>query len=207
MLPLRVPLSSSSALLFSMIPALLLLASVLMFRVAPWLSGAESVRALAGWSPLMALALCGSAFFPRRWALAAGVAAVVVPHFIINSLQGYPLWDSYLPTLIVVVLAVAQIGATLGKRAPLAAFLGASVLATALFHLATNTVSFLSIPGYPASLAGWVQAQTTGLPQYSPATWVFSLRQLAGDLLFTSAFVLACRPLPSPAAAPRPALA
>lgn len=190
-----------------MIPALLLLASVLLFRVAPWLSGAESVRALAGWSPLMALALCGSAFFPRRWALAAGITAVVGPHFVINSLQGYPLWEPYLPALMVVVLAVSQLGAALGRKAPLPAFLGASLLSTALFHLATNTVSFWSSPDYPAGLAGWIQAQTTGLPQYSPATWVFSLRQLAGDLLFTTAFVLACRPLPAPAAPPRPALA
>ncbi len=190
-----------------MIPALLLLASVVFFRVAPWLSGADSVRALAGWSPLMALALCGAAFFPRRWALAAGAAAVVLPHLLINSLQGYSLWHPYLPALLVVVAAVVGLGVAVGPKAPLPVFWGASLLSTVLFHLVTNTVSFFSSPGYPAGLAGWFQAQTTGLPEYSPATWVFSLKQLAGDLLFTTAFVLACRPLRAPSAAPRPALA
>ncbi len=48
------------------------------------------------------------------------------------------------------------------------------------------------------AMAGWIQAQTLGLPQYSPATWVFSARQLAGDMLFTLAFVLACRPVQVP---------
>ena len=187
-----------------MIPVLLLLLSVILFRIAPSLAGSEAVKAMAGWSPLMALALCGSAFFPRRWALAAGLAAVVVPHFIINLIQGYPLWHADVVALAAVVLVVSALGAAVGKKAPVAVFLGASLLSTVLFHLVTNTVSFFTVPGYPPSPAGWLQAQTTGLPQYSPQTWVFSAKQLAGDLLFTLTFVWACRPLRSsdPAAIP-----
>ena len=191
---------------FIMIPVLLLLFSVILFRIAPSLSGSEMVRMMAGWSPLMAFALCGAAFFPRRWALAAGLVAVVVPHFFINKLQGYPLWDAYLPTLAVSVIAVSALGAFVGKKAPLAVFAGASLLSTVLFHLVSNTVSFFTASGYPPTLAGWVQCQTTGLPGYPP-TWLFSLKQLAGDLLFTVLFVLACRPVRSVVPAPAVALA
>lgn len=186
-----------------MIPLFLLLASVVLFRIAPSLGGPEMVQAMAGWSPLMALALCGAAFFPRRWALAAGFGAVVVPHFMINGLQGFPLWHAYLPTLILVVAAVSALGMAIGKKAPVAVFAGASLLGTVLFHLVTNTVSFFLQPGYAATLSGWLQCQTTGLPGYPP-TWLFTAKQLAGDLLFTVLFVFACRPAPQarPAAEP-----
>ena len=177
-----------------MTAVLLLLTSVILFRIAPSLGGSEMVRMMAGWSPLMAMALCGAAFFPRRWALGAAVAAVVVPHFVINLIQGYPLWDAYLPTLIVSVVVISAVGVFIGKKASLAVFAGASLFSTVLFHLVSNTVSFFTGAGYPPTLAGWVQCQTTGLPGFPP-TWLFFVKQLAGDLLFTIVFVLTCRPV------------
>ena len=179
-----------------MFPVLLLLVSVILFRIAPSFGGSETVRAMAGWSPLMAMALCGAAFFPRRWALAAGLAAVVVPHFVINAVQGFPLWDAYLPVLAVMVVVVSALGAAVGKKASVPVFAGASLFSTVLFHLVSNTVSFFTEPGYALTLTGWVQCQTVGLPGYPP-TWLFSAKQLAGDLLFTMAFLLACRPIHS----------
>ena len=183
-----------------MIPVLFLLISVILFRIAPSFGGSEAVRAMAGWSPLMALALCGAAFFPRRWALAAAITAVLVPHLSINLVQGYPLQGAYLPAILAVTIAVAGIGASLGKKAPVAVFAGASLFSTVLFHLVSNTVSFFTEPAYAPTLAGWLQCQTTGLPLYPP-TWLFSLKQLAGDLLFTVSFVLLAR-LPQRASAP-----
>lgn len=178
-----------------MTPALLLLISALsmiFFRVAPSFGGPEVIRTMAGFSPLMALALCGGAFFPRRAAWGIGMAAVIVPHFIINAVQGYPLWDANLPTLIAVTAIVAVAGKSVGAKASAVVLIGVSLLSTVLFHLVTNTVSFFTVAGYAPTLAGWLQAQTTGLPQYPP-TWLFSLKQLAGDLGFTMAFVLLCR--------------
>lgn len=178
-----------------MIPALLLLISalsVIFFRIAPSFGGPEMVRLMAGFSPLMALALCGGAFFPRRAGLIIGMTAVIVPHFIINAIQGYPLWDANLPVLVAAVAVAAAVGKSVGAKASVAALAGASLLTTVLFHLVTNTVSFFTVAGYEPALAGWLQAQTTGLPQYPP-TWLFSVKQLAGDLIFTLAFTLACR--------------
>ncbi len=177
-----------------MIPVVLLLLSVLLFRVAPPFAGAESWAAMAGFSPLLALSLCGGAFFPKKWAVGAGIAAVLVPHVVINMVQGFPVFHPYAVALVVCVAAVAAVGVAVGTKASVAVFLGASLFSTVLFHLVTNTVSFLVDPGYTAAgFSGWFQAQTTGLPGFTP-TWVFTLKQLAGDLLFTTAFVLACRP-------------
>lgn len=178
-----------------MIPALLLLISalsVIFFRVSPSFGGPEMVRVMAGFSPLMALALCGGAFFPRRSGLMIGMAAVIVPHFMINAVQGFPLWDANLPALLAVVVAVAAVGKAVGAKASVVVLLGASLFSTVLFHLVTNTVSFFTVAGYAPTFSGWLQAQTTGLPQYPP-TWLFSVKQLAGDLLFTLAFTLVCR--------------
>jgi hypothetical protein len=76
-----------------------------------------------------------------------------------------------------------------------------------LFHLVSNTVSFFIDPGYAKTLAGWWQCQTVGLPHFSPPTWVFTARQLVGDLAFTGLFFAAFRhslPQGTPAAS-RPA--
>ena len=190
----------------SMFPVLVLLSSVILFRIAPSVGGPEIVRTMAGWSPAMALALCGAAFFPRRWAVTAALAAVLVPHFAINLLQGFPVWDLNLVLMIAAVLTVAALGVAIGKKAPILVFVGAALMTTVGFHLVSNTVSFFTVPGYSPSIMGWVQAQTTGLPQFSPQTWVFSAKQVVGDLLFTLVFVFACRQ-PKSAAVPLPAAA
>ncbi len=44
-------------------------------------------------------------------------------------------------------------------------------------------------PGYPATLAGWWQANTVGLPDYVP-TWVFLRNGMAGDLFFVLLLLL-----------------
>lgn len=184
-----------------MIPFLLLLLSVVLFRLAPHLTGnAEALLWISGFSPLMAFALCGGAFLPRKWAFAGAVSAVVIPHFAINALKGHPVLTATLPVLVVCVAAAAVAGVVAGKKVKLPAMLGLALSNTVLFHLVTNTVSFFTDPGYTdRSFTGWLQAQTLGLPAWAsiaPA-WMFLVKQLAGDLLFTAAFWLACRPAAS----------
>ena len=190
-----------------MAPIFLLLLSIALFRTAPWLSGDETV--LAGWAPMMGFALCGGAFLPRRLALWLPAVAILVTGGVINELAGRPVVNVFSVVVAACSVGVAAAGAVLKKKASLAALLGTSVLSTVLFHLVSNTVSFFWDPGYAKTLAGWWQCQTTGLPGYLP-TWVFTLRQLAGDLMFTAAFFACCRhslptrgtlPAPTPAAA------
>jgi hypothetical protein len=57
-----------------------------------------------------------------------------------------------------------------------------------VFYLVSNTASWFYEPGYAKTLAGWIQALTTGLPGYPP-TWAFLLKTLLSSGLFTGLFV------------------
>ncbi len=176
-----------------MLPAVILLAAIILFRVAPWLSGSDTVRAIAGVSPLMAFALCGGVFLPKKWALWLPLTAVAVTHVVINVIAGQPVMHWYAVLTVAAVAVVAAVGVVVKKKATLAVLLGTSLLSTVLFHLVSNTVSFFIDPGYAKTLAGWWQCQTIGLPQYAPQTWVFTVRQICGDLAFTAVFYAAFR--------------
>lgn len=151
------------------------------------------LEAVAGFSPLMGFALCGGVFLPRRWALWLPVAAVLITHVVINAISGNAIVSVYAVVVTVSVVAVTAAGVALKKKASLAVLLGTSLLSTVLFHLVSNTVSFFIDPGYAKTVAGWWQCQTIGLPGYAPQTWVFTARQVAGDLAFTALFYAAFR--------------
>ena len=191
-----------------MLPAVILLAAIILFRIAPWLAGGSAVSDFAGVSPLMAFALCGGLFLPKKWALWFPLAAVVITHAIINAVAGEPVIHIYAVVTAVSVAAVAAAGVAVKKKPSIAVVLGASFLSTVLFHLVSNTVSFFIDPGYAKSLAGWWQCQTVGLPEYSPQTWVFTARQIAGDLAFSALFYAAFRhSLPHRGTVPAPSAA
>ena len=65
-------------------------------------------------------------------------------------------------------------------------FLG-TLLGALLFYLVSNTVSWLTVPGYAKTIAGWVQALTVGLPGFAP-TWWFGLKTLFSAGLCTGLF-------------------
>ena len=78
-----------------MIPLLLLIASIVLLRIAPWVAGGEVLKAVAGYAPVMALAVCSGSFLSRRAAWLVALVAAVVPHFVINLSHGS--WgDSFL---------------------------------------------------------------------------------------------------------------
>ncbi|NCX47493.1 MAG: hypothetical protein EBW82_02560, partial [Verrucomicrobia bacterium] len=59
--------------------AIFLLTGVVLFRCArPWVGGPEN------FSPLAALALCGSLYFPRPWSWAGPLLALLVSDIFLN---------------------------------------------------------------------------------------------------------------------------
>src|SRR6266571_7076147 len=77
-----------------------------------------------------------------------------------------------------------------GKRAR-QTLLPASIVASTMFYVFTNTFSWLSDPGYAKNFAGLIQSLTVGLPQYSATpTWMFFRNSLVSDLIFTGLFVV-----------------
>jgi hypothetical protein len=66
--------------------------------------------------------------------------------------------------------------------------LGGGVIGALLFYIVTNTAAWFSLAPYQKTLAGWIQAITTGLPGYPP-TWTFFRNTLLSGGLFTGLFV------------------
>jgi hypothetical protein len=62
------------------------------------------------------------------------------------------------------------------------------VVGALIFYLISNTASWLQLPGYAKTFAGWIQALTVGLPGFPP-TWTFLLKTLLSGGLFTGLFV------------------
>ena len=75
------------------------------------------------------------------------------------------------------------------------------VLGSILFYFISNTASWFFDPGYAKTLAGWVQALTTGRPDFHPTTWEFFRNTLLSGGLFTALFAGAIK-LMSPAESP-----
>ena len=80
------------------------------------------------------------------------------------------------------------LGRRFSAKASFIGLLGGGILGAIFFYLITNTASWLNDAGYAKTLAGWLQALTTGLPGY-PSTWEFFRKTLFSGGLFTGLFV------------------
>jgi len=151
-------------------------------------------------SPLMALALVGAMYLPRPWGWLVGPVAMVITDLAFLGLNRltdgsgamFSWWT--LISLCIYVLA-GGIGLLLSNRKSLVKIIGGSVTCSLLFYVAANTFSWahdLALtmsPNYSPTLAGWLQANTVGLPGYTP-TWVFLRNGIAGDLFFVFVLLL-----------------
>jgi len=193
-----------------MILGLILFAVAVAYRLLPVLLGVtvQQPEWLPNFSPMAALCLCGAAFLPRRLAITVPLVALFGTDIVLNAHYGFPLFTLEFLGKTIAFAAVAAFGWQLRKNARPGVILSAVLGSSLFFYVATNTASWLYEPGYAKSLAGWLQALTTGLPGY-PETWTFYRNTLAGDMLFAALF-LACmhwKRQPSRAAALRPASA
>ncbi len=149
-------------------------------------------------SPLMALALVSGIYFPRRWGWLVGATAYIVTELALIPYSyktigvAFPWWGvASLP----VYLAAAGLGVLISSRRSLGKIVASSVALSVFFYVAANTFCWAasvlthSTPGYPAGVAGWWQANTTGIPGYPP-TWLFLRNGVLGDLFFLGVFLL-----------------
>jgi hypothetical protein len=171
--------------------AILLILAVVIFRVVAGTSDDSTLKLIANFSPLAALALCGGAFFRGVWAWALPLVAVVVSDVVLNLLLKNPVMNPFSLSIYASLVAVVAIGWAVRRSVTIPRLLSASIAGSLLFYLVTNTVSFFCFPGYEPSFAGWVQSLTMGLPGFPP-TYVFFLKSLVGDLIFTATVALAC---------------
>src|SRR5712691_6679200 len=174
-----------------MIPALLLVLSAVVYRVASGLLIQSGVTWLSNFAPLAAIAFCGAVDFPARLKFSLPLGALFVSDVILNYRYGASLIDPQIIGRYFALLLVGCIGLLLQNRASLKTMLPASILGSTIFYFITNVFSWLSDPGYVKNFAGLIQALTVGLPQYSATpTWMFFRNSLLSDLFFTLLFLL-----------------
>jgi Family of unknown function (DUF6580) len=174
-----------------MIPAFFLILVVVAYRIVTGLAIHSGTTWLSNFAPLAAIALCGAVYFPSKFKFTVPFVALFVSDVVLNIHYGAPL---FVPLMICRYFALALIGwlgLVMARHASLKTLLPASLAGSTLFYIITNAFSWLSDPGYAKNLAGFIQALTVGLPQYSATpTWMFFRNSVVSDLIFTGLFVL-----------------
>jgi hypothetical protein len=168
-----------------MVTAFLLIASAVLWRVL------NAYFLLApNFAPLMALAFCSGLYATQRRGIWFAITALVLSDLLLNLHYGVALVSGYSLVSAAVYLIVALGARAWSDQRTLPVLVLGTAGSSLLFYVATNTGSWLTVPGYASTFSGWVQALTVGLPGYAP-TWMFFRNSLLSDFLFTGLFVAA----------------
>jgi hypothetical protein len=172
-----------------MLPALILIFAVTLYRVCYALAG--SPGDWANFSPLAAILLCSAAYLPRKVILLAGLGPLVVADLFLNAHYHAPIIDTGMVSRYFCFGLILLLGYVVRKQHRYKVlFLFASTLAgSCLFYLITNTTTWISTPDYAKTLPGWWQALTIGVPGFPP-TLLFFRNTVLSDLFFTALFVI-----------------
>jgi hypothetical protein len=171
-----------------------LLAFILIVIAAAGRVAALYVPDLGNFSPLMALALCGGAYF-RDWRLwLVPFAALALSDLYIDAYYAREtpyIWSIGGEAIRFLCFAAGiGIGRAVAARRSWGRLFGGSLAASGLFYLVTNTASWIKDTGYRHDAGGWWQALTIGHPEFPPTIYFFR-NTLFSDLLFTGLFAAA----------------
>ena len=139
-------------------------------------------------SAAYAVAFCAGAYFPGRLAWSLPLGVLLVTDLLLNVFYYHvPAVSAYMLTNYLAYAVIISLGRRFTAKSSWLKLTGGGLLGAVLFYLVTNTVSWLQNPVYAKTLAGWVQALTTGQPGYPP-TWEFFRNTLLSGGLFTGLF-------------------
>ena len=143
-------------------------------------------------SPLMAVAFVGAMFLPMRWGWLVGPATLVITDLafmaVDRQIEGR-VFSAFTLMEIAVYALAGGLGLLIARHRTLPRVIGGTIACSLVFYVAANTVCWCAnlapavTPGYPASFAGWWQANTVGLPGWAPS-WLFLRNGVLGDLFF-----------------------
>jgi uncharacterized protein DUF6580 len=174
-----------------MIPALFLIISAVAFRIVAAFLGHSNSIGWLNFAPIAAIALCAAAYFPRKYKFSVPMIALLISDIVLNAHYQFSLVSPFVLSHYLGFAIVGCLGLLLQNRASWKTLLPASVVASLIFYVVTNSVSWIYDPGYAKNIAGFIQALTIGLPQYSATpTWMFFRNSLLSDLIFTGLFVV-----------------
>lgn len=154
---------------------------------------ATLVPGLPNFSPVMALAFCGGLFLPGLMAWIVPMAAVVLADIGLSLALNYPVGGLWQVVNLACLAVAVGAGRWLARRETvgLGSFLGLLISCGLGFYLISNAATWLVSPDYAKTFAGFIQAQTVGLPGLPP-TWTFLRNSLVSDLIF-GGLILAVR--------------
>jgi hypothetical protein len=156
------------------------------------------VGAWQGWmnvSPLPALFLLSMACSSGRDRWLLPLSAWVISDPLLNVFYGQSFWAWDQLGMVIGCLAIMWVASWVRNAFSVSRALLGSTVAAILFYFVTNTVSFFSLTElYDRTWQGFWQAQWSGPVGLGP-TWVFLRNALVANLLFSSLFLLALRPL------------
>jgi hypothetical protein len=174
-----------------MIPALILIICAVVYRIVTGLAIISGTTGLSNFAPMAAIALCSAAYFPARYRFSVPMIALVVSDIVLNLHYRFPLFSPFVLSHYIAFALIGCFGLWLRDQAGFKTLLPASLASSLIFYCLTNTVSWMFDPGYAKTLAGFIQAQTVGLPVYggTTPTWMFLRNTALSDLFFTLLFV------------------
>lgn len=173
-----------------MLPALLLILSAIAYRIVTTLFVQSGSIGLLNFAPLAAIALCAAVYFPAKYKFTVPMIAMLISDVVLNMHYGFSLLSPFVLSHYIAFALIGCLGLLLQGRASLKTLLPASLAASLLFYLVTNSISWLFDPAYAKNFAGLIQAQTTGHPAWAATpTWMFFRNSAISDLLFTALFV------------------
>jgi hypothetical protein len=140
-------------------------------------------------SAAYAIAFCGGLYFARSMAWWLPLGTLLATDILLNVFYYHqPVFSGYMLVKTLAFVGIIALGRLFKPGMSWLKLTGGGLLGAILFYLITNTASWINDPGYAKTLAGWIQALTTGLPGYPP-TWQFFRSTLLSGGLFTALFV------------------
>jgi hypothetical protein len=145
-------------------------------------------------SAATALAFCAGVYFrgAAAWWLPLGTMLATDVTLNVFYYHVAPL-GSYLLLNYAIYAVLIGLGRWFGRRAAFLKLLLGGLLGAVIFYLVTNTLSWLQDPAYAKTIAGWIQALTTGRLDVHPTTWEMFRNTLGSGGLFTALFAGAAK--------------
>ena len=133
--------------------------------------------------PYTALFFCLAALRKTRW------LAIPFAGYLLSSIYTAGSVGAWMLAPLVGFALLVAWGRCFKPKASAFSLLAGSLGGSAIFYLFTSSISWLTIPAYTKSFAGFIQALTVGLPQYAPS-WTFFRNDAVSTLLFTAMIIV-----------------
>ena len=140
-------------------------------------------------SAAYALAFCAGIYFPRHLVWWLPLGTLLATDILLNLFYYHTAPVSvYMAVNYLVYALLIWWGRQHPAKASWLRLVFGGLVGALVFYFVTNTAAWLQNPEYPKTLAGWLQALSTGIPGLPP-TWSFFRNTLLSGGLFTGLFV------------------